>query len=114
MGPCPAPGTRTSLILPTTAAAAQLAGASPCFQETLCHLVSMLLDAGTSSTFSCLQGLHSPLCVWASVLTSGKNNVTLLSGSSSAFLGGINSLLVPREPHAFQGGLPCPWGWAFL
>jgi len=58
---------------------------------------------GTSSAFSLLnsslRGLHSPLCVWVSVLTSGKNNVTLLSGSSSAFLGGINSLLVPREPH---------------
>lgn len=44
-----------------------------------------------------LTGQHSPLCVWVSVLTAGKNNVTLLSGSSSAFLGGINSFLVPTS-----------------
>lgn len=58
---------------------------------------------GTSSTFSflnsSLRGLHSPLCVWVSVLTSGKNNVILLSGSSSAFLGRINSFLVPHKPY---------------
>lgn len=56
-----------------------------------------LRGARAQAPHSALTGQHSPLCVWVSVLAARKNNVTLLSGSSSEFLGGINSFLVPAS-----------------